>query len=75
MLFMKSLSIVQGHFRQMPNIDTVLIMIFIEHLFLPHFENASTAVRKQVVTSLAELKLAMDVRILAQSQLMNTSFD
>ena len=67
LFFAKAFSIAQGHFREMQAIDLNLVMLFLEQLFLPHFENSSTVIRKQVVMNLAELKLAMDVRLQTQS--------
>lgn len=67
LFFAKAFSIAQGHFREMQTIDLSLVMLFLEQLFLPHFENSSTVIRKQVVMNLAELKLAMDVRLQTQS--------
>lgn len=46
LFFNKALSIVQGHFRQMQTIDMSLMLLLLENLLLPHFENRSTVVRK-----------------------------
>ena len=48
----------------MPNFDENLMKMIVEQILLPHFENPSTLVRKQVVMTLAELKYAMEVRLL-----------
>jgi len=59
----------------MPLLELSLVQLFLDQLLLPQFDSASTFIRKQVVLTLAELKLTMDVRLLTQSQLLETSFD
>ena len=51
----------------MPTLDIGLLKLFVDKLCLIHFENSSTVVRKHVVMTLSELKMAMDVRLLTQS--------
>ena len=60
--------------RAMPDFDTSLIKLFVDQLLLPHFEHSSTVVRKQVVTALAELKLAIEVRLKSDCALNEITF-
>ena len=63
LFFLKALSVVQGHLRTMHTFDISLNKLLLEQLLLPHYDNPSTVVRKQVVINLAELKLAMEQRM------------
>ena len=47
----------------MQNFDEDLVRLILNKLLLPQFEHAPTVVRKQVVTAMAELRLAIDVRL------------
>ena len=47
----------------MHTFDISLNKLLLEQLLLPHYDNPSTVVRKQVVINLAELKLAMEQRM------------
>ena len=67
--FVKSFSIICGYLRSIAQLDVGLMKLLVEQLLVPHFENQSTVVRKQVVLSLAELRFVMEVRLLNQSNL------
>ena len=66
LFFIKCLSIVQGLFRTLENFDIGLAELLTQKFLVTHFENQTTIVRKQVVITLAELKLCMDERLLSQ---------
>lgn len=75
LFFEKGLNIVRGLLRSMPTFDQSLINLFIDHTLVPYFENQSTVVRKQVVVTLAELRLAMETRLQTQCALYEITFE
>ena len=74
LFFVKSFSIVKGHFRTMQILDVTLLKLLVNDLLVPHFGNLSTVVRKQVVLTLSEAWYAVDVRLQSQSQLFDVDF-
>lgn len=72
--FVKSFSIVTGHFRTMQVLDVTLLNLLVENLLVPNFSNSSTVVRKQVVLTLSEAWYAVDVRLQSQSCLFELDF-
>ena len=64
LFFVKSFSIICGYLRSIFQLDVGLMKLLVEQLLVPHFENQSTMVRKQVVLSLAELRFVIEVRLL-----------
>ena len=59
----------------MPTFDQSLVTLFLDSLLLPYFDNSSTIIRKQVVLTLAELRLAMESRLKTQCALYEISYE